>query len=157
MNRASLIHEESCFFRETLEERMHQYGPRNLARMELFLWDLEIFLQLQRILAEKLVLKGGAAVQFYLPPDYQRTSVDIDMIYCGSQSELDTALLEVENRLGATETYFRFRRHRPRNPKTLHPLTTFFMTVPSECADEFTYGAGKGTQEFPYRLHQKRN
>jgi len=66
--------------RETLEARMQTVGVKNIARMELFLWDLEIFLQLQNILGDKLALKGGAAVQFYLPIHEQRTSVDIDML-----------------------------------------------------------------------------
>ena len=52
----NLIHDPNCFRRETLEARMKAVGVKNIARMELFLWDLEIFLQLQNILGEKLVL-----------------------------------------------------------------------------------------------------
>ena len=51
-----------------------------VAMMELFLWDLELFLQIQKRLGEHIVLKGGAATQFYLPIEAQRTSVDILMI-----------------------------------------------------------------------------
>ena len=43
----NLIHNPSCFLRETLEKRMQSVGVKNIARMELFFWDLEIFLQLQ--------------------------------------------------------------------------------------------------------------
>ena len=46
-----------------------------------FLWDLELFLHIQKILGDKIILKGGAATQFYLPRDAQRTSVDIDMLF----------------------------------------------------------------------------
>lgn len=84
---SNLIHDSNCFKRETLEARMKKVGIKNIARMELFLWDLEIFLQLQKTLGEKLVLKGGAAVQFYLPIQEQRTSVDIDMLFCGTLDE----------------------------------------------------------------------
>lgn len=40
--------------------------------MELFLWNLEIFLQIQDILKDRVVLRGGAAVQFYLPVEYKK-------------------------------------------------------------------------------------
>ena len=70
----ALIHDRKCFDRRTLEERLKQLKFNSLARMELFLWDLEIFLQIQSVLKEKIVLKGGAAAQFYLPIDYQRTA-----------------------------------------------------------------------------------
>lgn len=39
-----LFHDESVFQRETLEARMKAFGFKNIARMELFLWDLEIYL-----------------------------------------------------------------------------------------------------------------
>jgi len=45
-----------------------ELGLTNEARIELFLWDLEIFCQLYKRLGDRLVLKGGAA------------AVDIDMI-----------------------------------------------------------------------------
>ncbi|MBR6172754.1 MAG: hypothetical protein IKQ49_06240 [Eubacterium sp.] len=72
MDYRKCIHEETAFQRETLELRMKDYGFRNMARMELFLWDLELFLQIQARLGERIVLKGGAATQFYLPKEAQR-------------------------------------------------------------------------------------
>ena len=53
-NLSNLIHNANSFKRETLEARMQSVGVKNIARMELFLWDLEIFLQLQNILGDKL-------------------------------------------------------------------------------------------------------
>ena len=47
MNYKKLFHDEAAFKRETLEERMQDYGFKNMGRMELFLWDLELFLQIQ--------------------------------------------------------------------------------------------------------------
>ena len=43
----NLIHNPTCFLRETLEDRMARVGVKNIVRMELFLWDRKIFLQLQ--------------------------------------------------------------------------------------------------------------
>lgn len=51
---------------------------RNSENISQKVWDLELFLQIQAILGERVVLKGGAATQFYLPKEAQRTSVDID-------------------------------------------------------------------------------
>ena len=66
------VHDGEAFTRETLTTRMNEYGFKNMGRLELFLWDLEMFLQIQNILGERIVLKGGAAVQFYLPMEVQR-------------------------------------------------------------------------------------
>jgi hypothetical protein len=140
-NKRNLIHNESCFSRNTLKERMERYGIRNLARMELFLWDLEIFLQIQDILGDRVVLKGGAAVQFYLPVDYQRTSIDIDMIFCGSKEEIVDVLNKIETKLGTDKGYFVFREHVPENPKTKLPLYTFFTKVPSVCNQNELYNS----------------
>ena len=129
----NLIHNETCFLRETLESRMELYGLRNIVRMELFLWDLEIFLQIQEILKERVVLKGGAAVQFYLPVEFQRTSVDIDMIFCGTKDEILSVLKAIEDKLGADDRYFKFREHVPNTPKTELSLNTFFLPIPSVC------------------------
>lgn len=81
MDYQNLFHERKDFERETFAKRMEKLGFKNMARMELFLWDLELFLQIQSILGDRIVLKGGAATQFYLPVEMQRTSVDIDMFF----------------------------------------------------------------------------
>jgi len=54
--------------------------------------DLELFLQIQKRLGEHIVLKGGAATQFYLPIEAQRTSVDIDMIFYGKDEDVKNTL-----------------------------------------------------------------
>ncbi|MDD2957782.1 MAG: hypothetical protein PHR92_04725 [Lachnospiraceae bacterium] len=88
----NLFHEEKAFQRETFFRRMQEYGFKNMGRMELFLWDLELFLQIQNILGDRIVLKGGAATQFYLPIEAQRTSVDIDMLFFGTEEEINKTL-----------------------------------------------------------------
>ncbi len=73
MHFEKLFHKRKDFERETFAGRMEELGFKNMARMELFLWDLELFLQIQKILGDRIVLKGGAATQFYLPIKAQRT------------------------------------------------------------------------------------
>ena len=126
-----LFHDNKAFMRETLSERMQKYGFKNMGRLELFLWDLEIFLQIQSILGDRIVLKGGAAVQFYLPMEAQRTSVDIDMIFFGSKVEIEETLEKITEKLSENDVYFHFKPHKPKEPKTDLPLYTYYTKIPT--------------------------
>ncbi|MBS4026608.1 MAG: nucleotidyl transferase AbiEii/AbiGii toxin family protein [Clostridia bacterium] len=126
-----LFHPSDGFERQAFEERMSKYGFKNITRLELFLWDLEIFQQIQNILKDRVVLKGGAAVQFYLPIEAQRTSVDIDMIYNGTKDEIEQVLTAITDKLGGEDNLFLFKPHKPEKPKTQLPLYTYFVKVPS--------------------------
>lgn len=131
MDYKKLFHKEEAFQRETFQKRMEEFGFKNMARMELFLWDLELFLHIQKILGDKIILKGGAAMQFYLPRDAQRTSVDIDMLFFGTEEEIKETLRKIEEYLGTEDELFYFHKHSPKNPKTNLPLHTYYMKVPS--------------------------
>lgn len=126
-----LFHNKQDFERETFHKRMELYGFKNIGRMELFLWDLELFLQIQSILGDRIVLKGGAATQFYLPMEVQRTSVDIDMVFCGTEEEINNTLNRITERLGTDEDLFIFTKHIPKKPKTNLPLNTYHVEIPS--------------------------
>ena len=119
----------------------------NLARMELFLWDLEIFMQIQSLLKSKIVLKGGAAVQFYLPIEYQRSSIDIDIICSVSKKEIEIILKRIESKFLGEGELFKFRLHNPRNPKTNLPLYTYYMTVLFICSDRELFRTQSNIQE----------
>lgn len=97
---------------------MELFGFKNIARMELFLWDLELFLQIQKRLGSHIVLKGGAATQFYLPVEAQRTSVDIDMIFCGTDEDVQITLNNITEDLKDEGDFFQFHEYIPKNPKT---------------------------------------
>ena len=131
MDYKKLFHKEEAFQRETFQKRMEEFGFKNMARMELFLWDLELFLHIQKILGDKIILKGGAATQFYLPRDAQRTSVDIDMLFFGSEEEIKKTVRKIEEYLGTEDELFYFHKHSPKNPKTNLPLHTYYTKVPS--------------------------
>lgn len=131
MDYGKLFHKECAFQRETFQQRMDEFGFKNMARMELFLWDLELFLHIQKILGDKIVLKGGAATQFYLPRESQRTSVDIDMLFFGTEEEITDTLNQIEELLGTEEGLFKFHKHTPKNPKTTLPLHTYYTDIPS--------------------------
>lgn len=131
MDFKKLFHDKAAFERECLQQRMEHYGFKNMARMELFLWDLELFLQIQKRLGEHIVLKGGAATQFYLPIEAQRTSVDIDMIFCGTDEEVKNTLEDITAELKENSEFFSFAEHIPKKPKTNLPMHTYFVEVPS--------------------------
>jgi hypothetical protein len=134
INRKSLILEEDVFFRDEIEKRMAYGGFNSISKFELFIWDLEMFLQLQNKLGDKIILKGGAATQFYIPVEFQRTSIDIDMICLATHEEVREAISKIENELSGEDDYCKFRLYKPKNPKLgLDSLDTYFETVPSIC------------------------
>lgn len=131
MDYGKLFHKECAFQRETFQQRMDEFGFKNMARMELFLWDLELFLHIQKMMGDNIVLKGGAATQFYLPREAQRTSVDIDMLFFGTEEEIKDTLDKIEKLMGTEEGLFKFHKHTPKNPKTTLPLYTYYTDIPS--------------------------
>jgi len=126
INVENLILERSIFERTQIEKRMYDGGFNSIAKFELFVWDIEVFLQLQKRLGDMIILKGGAAAQFYLPIPAQRTSIDIDMICTASHNELHKAISEIEAVLNGGEDYCMFKIHKPKNPKLgLETLETY--------------------------------
>ena len=71
INEKNLMLDKKSFERPQVEKRMSDGRFKSIARFELFIWDMEIFLQLQSKLGDKIILKGGAAVQFYIPTTSQ--------------------------------------------------------------------------------------
>jgi len=154
----NLVLEKEVFDRTQIERRMTEGGFNSIAKFELFIWDLEMFLQLQKKLGDKILLKGGAATQFYIPITSQRTSIDIDMICLTSREEVHKAVSEIEAELNGEGEYCRFRLYKPEKPKLgLDALETYYEKVPSICDEKELYGT-KGKQEvkieFLYSNHK---
>lgn len=127
----NLIHSPELFEKASFEARKEELNINNIVRMELFLWDLELFLQIQHLHGDSIVLKGGAAVQFYLPVENQRTSVDIDMIFSGKEEEIYKTLDFISHKFGCKNGLLVFTPFVPKNPKTKLPLRTFMIDIPS--------------------------
>lgn len=128
----ALIHPSSCFEKKTILKRKESLGLTNEERIELFIWDLEIFCQIHKILGNHIILKGGAAAQLYLPIAMQRTSIDIDMISNSHREKIESCLKAIEDKFQGEENLLKFRFHKPKNAKTELPLLTYYLTVPSE-------------------------
>jgi hypothetical protein len=147
INQGKLILEKEVFERSEIEKRMMEGGFNSLSKFELFIWDLEMFLHLQRKLGDKIILKGGAATQFYIPVMAQRTSIDIDMICLATHEEVHNAIFDIETEFNGEDEYCKFRFYDPKSPKLgLDALETYFGTVPSVCDDKELF-ATKGKQE----------
>lgn len=147
INQENLILEREAFARSEMEKRMLDGGFNSLSKLELFVWDLEMFLQLQKKLGDRIILKGGAATQFYVPISYQRTSIDIDMICLASREEVHAVIREIEKDFDGVGEYCKLKLYSPKNPKLgLDALETYYMTVPSECSEDELF-ATRGTQQ----------
>lgn len=143
----NLVLERDVFKRTEIERRMVDGGFNSIAKFELFIWDLEMFLQLQKKLNDRILLKGGAATQFYVPITAQRTSIDIDMICLASREEVHKVISEIESEFNGEHGYFKFRFYKPKNPKLgLEALETYFVTVPSICEEKELFSS-RGKQE----------
>lgn len=147
INLENLILEKEVFVRSEIEKRMKEGGFNSISKFELFIWDVEMFLQLQKKLGDKIILKGGAATQFYIPITSQRTSIDIDMICLANREEVHKAISDIEAEFNGEGEYCKFRLYEPKNPKLgLNELETYFETVPSICDSQELY-ASRGKQE----------
>jgi predicted nucleotidyltransferase component of viral defense system len=139
-----LILEKENFTRSIIDERIEKGGFNSIERFEIFIWDIEMFLQFQKRLGDKIVLKGGAAAQFYIPITAQRTSIDIDMICMADRDELHNVITHIEMDFNNDEDYFKLRLHTPANPKVnLDTLETYYVTVPSICNEKELYKKSK--------------
>jgi hypothetical protein len=138
---------KKAFDRSAIEKRMRAGEFNSLSKFELYIWDLEMFLQLQSRLGDKIILKGGAATQFYLPISSQRTSIDIDMVCLASKDEVLEVIRDIEKTLVTVGENFKFRLYKPKNPRVgLDMLDTYFQTVPSICTDKELFTT-RGKQE----------
>lgn len=131
-----LVHSEEHFAEEYLKSRQKEYGFTQLTKVKTFLWDFELLAQLQRKLGSKVVLKGGAAAQLFFPPEKQRTSVDIDVIYSGNEDEMQQVLDSIHSDFGEDDVFFKFTKYIPKRPTKILPLQTFYVAVPGVLGEE---------------------
>ena len=93
-----LIHNKKAFTIDGIKKQASNFGFVNPRVIEYFLWDLVIVAQLQNI-SNELILKGGAAVQLFLPVGKQRGSIDIDMTTSLDKSSLGTVIKKLESEI----------------------------------------------------------
>lgn len=125
-----LIHDTSCFSANTIKKRATEFGFSQPWVLEAFAWDLELFGQLQSLVEGELILKGGAAAQFFVPIERQRASIDIDIIALIDSKSLGKVVKSLSERFG-NSIYFRFEPYIPKKPTVNLPMYTYTVLVPS--------------------------
>jgi len=124
----SLIHDGRIFTREWILEKSKEHNFPNPRAVEMFLWDIEISAQLQNV-DDRLILKGGAAAQLYLPVDKQRGSTDIDIKAAPSITEQEIS--GIVGQIQKTLPTLRFRSYTPIAPNPKLPLVTYYVDIKS--------------------------
>lgn len=122
----ALIHNESAFTLVEIEKQALKFGFANPLVIELFLWDLEITAQLQNI-SNELILKGGAAVQLFLPVEKQRGSVDIDITTSLNKSSLDIIIKQLESKI----PNMKIKLYQPKQPNQKLNMLTYLASIDS--------------------------
>jgi len=125
------IHDEACFSEDRIKERAKKHGFSDPVQVEYFLWDCEIAAQLQSESSD-FILKGGAAVQLYLPVEMQRGSIDIDIVCPFTEQEIVKVLSHIHERLQTVD----FARYTPKNPKKKIDMVTYIAKTPAIVSSE---------------------
>ncbi|MFH1199528.1 MAG: nucleotidyl transferase AbiEii/AbiGii toxin family protein, partial [Candidatus Micrarchaeota archaeon] len=125
-----LKHPPEAFSKEELSKRAKKYGFTQPQFLELLAWDYELAEQLQAA-NDELILKGGAAVQLYLPLDAQRCSTDADFIAPGMDAgKIERIMGQVRSQISMLSG-FKDEVHRPQKPDLRIPMLTHKVTLPS--------------------------
>jgi len=129
--RSHLIHNWQNFSANSIKNKVEKYNFTQPTELEVLIWNYELYGHLQQLANKKLILKGGAAAQLYLPKDKQRASVDLDIVSFMSIDGIEQILKRISTKLNNQENYFVFRRYEPREPEAKLPMRTYYVTIPS--------------------------
>jgi hypothetical protein len=89
---SNLIVPPESFSADHLTKQAHEFGYAQSSTLEALIWDYELYAQLQQRASESCRLKGGAAVQLYVPAERQRASIDVDVLTTLPQMEMQQLL-----------------------------------------------------------------
>jgi hypothetical protein len=120
------IHDKECFKEEYIRDKAAQNGFSDPLNVERFLWDCEIAAQFHNE-SDCFIVKGGAAVQFHLPIEKQRGSIDVDMICAATKETIEQAVSNIQKKVAK----IKFERYTPKEPKTSLNLLTYFVRTPA--------------------------
>jgi hypothetical protein len=120
------IHDATCFNEKYIRAKAEEHGFSEPLTVERFLWDCEIASQLQSE-SDCFILKGGAAVQFHLPLEKQRGSIDVDIICAATQAKIEKVVSNIERKVAG----IKFESYTPENPQTELNLLTYYVKIPA--------------------------
>lgn len=121
-----LVHDASCFARETILKRASEYGFPNPLAVEMFAWDCEVAAQFQTE-SDDVIVKGGMAAQVQLPIEVQRGSIDVDLLASLEKDNVEKILAKLVNNVPDTS----YEPIIPTNPVPKLPMVSYRVNVPA--------------------------
>ena len=119
---SNLIIPAESFSADRLAKNAQDLGYAQAETLEALIWDYELYAQLQKRISGLCRLKGGAAVQLYVPIERQRASVDVDILTTIPQPEMQLLLEEVSRNYDAEPPYLQFEPFVPDEPAAIEAL-----------------------------------
>lgn len=138
----NLIVPPESFSEGLLTRQAQKFGYAQANTLEALIWDYELYGQLQLRVPEHCRLKGGAAVQLYVPDERQRASVDIDVLTSLSHGEMQQMLEDISNDYSAKDPYLRFAPYIPDEPAAIEGLASYTTLAPSSLGQKWRFDDG---------------
>lgn len=128
-----LTHDYSNFTEYSIADKANYYGIYNKSILERHFWIYELHSKLQYKLKNRVVLKGGACAQLYLPISAQRCTEDLDLYTDLSPNKLRLEFSSLIKEFNINGVQSKAHEYIPRSVQ-LHgktmPITTFIVKLP---------------------------
>ncbi len=134
---SNLIVPAESFSADRLAKNAQDLGYAQAETLEALVWDYELYAQLQQRISGSCRLKGGAAVQLYVPVERQRASVDVDILTTIPQPEMQLLLEEISINYGAESPYLQFEPFVPDEPAAIEALYSYTTFAPTSLGQKW--------------------
>lgn len=127
-----LINDRSHFSPQHMKFESNFYGIKKDA-IELNIWIYEMLCQIQSHSQNNFVLKGGGASQLHIPLDFQRCTVDIDLLCSASEDDIINILSLIQRNFSKLGFPLTFEKYTPKLPiDRFHviPMVTYLIYLP---------------------------
>lgn len=128
-----LTHDYSNFTEYNIANEANHYGINNKSILERHFWIYEFHSKLQERLKKRIILKGGACAQLYLPTLLQRCTEDLDLYTNLSPNKLRFEFSSLIKEFNMNRIQSKAQEYIPRSVQ-LHgktmPITTFIVKLP---------------------------
>lgn len=126
------IHDYYKFTEQYIGNKASYYGiPKRVIERQI--WIYELHSQIQKRLKDRVILKGGASTQLYLPLEVQRCTEDLDLYTDLSPKQLRKEMKSMEKEFNSNKIHMKASEYIPKSViksgKTL-PITTFLIKLP---------------------------
>ncbi len=156
---SNLIIPAESFSADRLAKNAQDLGYAQAETLEALIWDYELYAQLQKRISGLCRLKGGAAVQLYVPIERQRASVDVDILTTIPQPEMQLLLEEVSRNYDAEPPYLQFEPFVPDEPAAIEALHSYTTLAPTSLGQKWQLEDGTIVEARMIKLdvHETRN